>query len=64
MFLRLDGHVHVWAQVQAALMDVSKSPWKIIKYTFNKKVMSALKVRDQDSPTLMYSQLISMLVMH
>lgn len=30
-------------EVQAALMDISKSPWKIIKYTFNKKVMSALK---------------------
>jgi hypothetical protein len=25
-------------------MDVSQSPWKIMKYMFNKKVMSALKV--------------------
>lgn len=25
-------------------MDVSQSPWKIMKYMFNRKVMSALKV--------------------
>lgn len=31
-------------QVQNALMEVSRSPWKIIKYVFNPKVMSALKV--------------------
>jgi hypothetical protein len=31
-------------QVQAALMDVSQSPWKVMKYMFNRKVMSALKV--------------------
>lgn len=32
-------------QVQKALMEISQSPWKLMKYMFNKKVMSALKVR-------------------
>lgn len=27
-------------------MEISQSPWKVMKYMFNKKVMSALKVRD------------------
>lgn len=31
-------------QVQAALQEVSQSPWKIVKYLFNKDVMSAIKV--------------------
>jgi hypothetical protein len=37
---------NVWCgtQVQAALMEISQSPWKLVKYVFNKKVMSALKV--------------------
>lgn len=30
-------------EVQNALMEVSRSPWKIVKYMFNSKVMSALK---------------------
>jgi len=32
-------------QVQAALAEVSQSPWKIVKYLFNKDVMAALKVK-------------------
>jgi hypothetical protein len=32
-------------QVQAALTEVSQSPWKIVKYLFNKDVMAALKVK-------------------
>jgi hypothetical protein len=31
-------------QVQAALKDIATSPWKVVKYLFNSKVMSALKV--------------------
>jgi hypothetical protein len=38
-------HLVWWGvQVQNALMEVSRSPWKIVKYMFNSKVMSALKV--------------------
>lgn len=36
----------MFTQVQAALTDVASSPWKLVKYLFNRKVMSALKVRD------------------
>eukprot|EP00775_Hariotina_reticulata_P005093 gene5093-5334_t len=30
-------------EVQAALMEVSQSPWKIVKYLFNKDVMATMK---------------------
>jgi hypothetical protein len=43
---RANAHPHgpPLLQVQAALMEVSRSPWKVVKHLFNAEVMGALKV--------------------
>ena len=40
-----DCSLCLYMQVQAALADIATSPWKVVKYMLNSKVMSALKVR-------------------